>query len=255
VSTPQASSVPAQLPPPAPSSTPSAQVEEPSEAEQIRSYAKQGLTFEELTTKLSFKPSTVRQELAKIIVEQKAATEKSGEKSQALPVVIKDGKGEMIAPEAVYQQLVANDGIGGEMEYRALMKWLVAIEMVQRITQIKKDEVGTLAEAVKPMLDMMERSRQELDAAAARAKESNMAIAEAAAMGAAGGVLGRIDARFEELKRQKADIATVEKPMQGLMARTMELMMNRLTGMVFGGGGQVPPTPGLVDKRIPLQGG
>ena len=88
-----------------------------------------------------------------------------------------------------------------------------------------------------------------------------MAIAEAAAMGAAGGVLGRIDARFEELKQQKPDIAQAPDPMKGLMARTMETMMTRLMGMAFGGGGggggggsgEVPPTPGLVDKRV--QGG
>jgi hypothetical protein len=227
-----------------------AQAQEPSEAEQIRNYAKQGLGFEELTTKLGFKPSTVRQELAKIIVEQKTA------KPQTLPVVIKDGKGEMIAPEAVYQQLVANDGIGGEMDFRALMKWAAAIEMVQRMTQIRKGEAEAFAETVKPMLEMMEKSRQELDAAAARARESTMAIAEAAAAGAAARATMRIDERFNELKQQRPDIATVQDPMKGLMARTMEMMMNRMQSLLFGGqGGQVPPTPGLVDKRVQQQGG
>jgi hypothetical protein len=80
-----------------------------------------------------------------------------------------------------------------------------------------------------------------------------MAIAEAAAAGAAARATMRIDERFNELKQQKPDIATVQDPMKGLMARTMEMMMNRLTGMVFGG--QVPPTPGLVDKRVQQQGG
>jgi len=39
--------------------------------------------------------------------------------------------------------------------------------------------------------------------------------------------------------------------MEGLMARTMEMMISRMTGMMFGGqgGGQVGPTPGMVDKR------
>jgi hypothetical protein len=35
--------------------------------------------------------------------------------------------------------------------------------------------------------------------------------------------------------------------MKGLMARTMESMMTRVTGMMFGG--QVGSTPGMVDKR------
>jgi uncharacterized protein (DUF2342 family) len=63
----------------------------------------------------------------------------------------------------------------------------------------------------------------------------------------------RIDERFNELKQQKPDIATVQDPMKGQMARTMEMLMNQLTGMLFGG--QVGPTPGLVDKRVQQQRG
>jgi len=59
----------------------------------------------------------------------------------------------------------------------------------------------------------------------------------------------RIDEKFSEFKQRKTDIATVPDPMKGLMARTMETMMNRMTGMFGGPGGQVPPTPGMVDKR------
>ncbi len=233
---------------PAPASSSAISTHEPSEAEQIRFYCRQGIDFEQLTTKLGFKPSTVRQEIAKLLLEEKAAAEKSGAKPQLLPIVLKDGKGEMIAPEAVYYQLVANDGISGEMDFRALMKWAAAIEMVQRMTQIRKGEAEAFADTIKPMLDMMDKSRQELDAAAQRARESNMEIAEAAAMGAAGGVLGRIAAKIAEFKQQKADIATVQDPMKGLMARTMETMISRLTGTAFGG--EVPPTPGLIDKRL-----
>ena len=76
-------------------------------------------------------------------------------------------------------------------------------------------------------------------------------LAEAAAAGAAARATMRIDERFEELKEKKTDIATVQDPIKGLMARTMETMINRITGMMFGG--QVGPTPGLVDKRA--QGG
>jgi len=183
--------------------------------------------------------------------EGKPETDKEEKEVSTLPLVLKNGKGEMISPEAVYHKIVANDGIDGERDFGALMKWAAAIEMVRRLTEIRKGKAEAFATMTKPMLDMMDRSRQELDAAAARARESSMAIAEAAAMGAAGGVLGRIDAKFEELKQKKADIAAVQDPMKGLMARTTEMMMNRLTGMVFGGAGsQIPPTPGLVDKRV-----
>lgn len=234
-------------------STPATTPEEPSEAEQIRAYAQQGFTLEELTTELGFKPSTVRQEMAKLVIEAKAAAGETGEKSQTLPIVLKDGKGEVLSPEAVYYKLVGEDGVEGERDFKALMKWSAAIELVQRMTQIRKSEAEAFAETVKPMLDMMEKSRQELDAAAARARDSSVQIAEVAAASAAARAAAHIDSKFEELKQEKKDIATVQKPMQGLMARTMETMMHRLMGMAFGGGkgiqGEVPPTPGLIDKR------
>jgi hypothetical protein len=86
-----------------------------------------------------------------------------------------------------------------------------------------------------------------------------MAIAEAAAAGAAARATMHIDGRINELKevrKEKADIATVQDPITGLIARTLETMMNRFTGMAFGGnaGGSAPSNPGLVDRRI-QQGG
>jgi hypothetical protein len=238
--------------PAAPAQLPAPVVSEatPGEAEQIRSYWQQGYTFEQLTTELGFKPTTVRQVISKMIHPKgKPETEKEEGKVPTLPLVLKDGKGEMISPEAVYYQLVADDGINGERDFRALMKWAASIEMVQRMTQIRKGEAEAFAETIKPMLDMMEKSRQELDAAAARAKESSIEIAEAAAAGAAARATMHVDQKFEELKKQKADIATVQDPMKGLMARTMESMMDRLNAMMLGGGSQPALGPGFVDKR------
>jgi len=71
------------------------------------------------------------------------------------------------------------------------------------------------------------------------AKETGMVMGET--------IASKMFDYIEQRLPQKADIATVQDPMKGLMARTMETMMNQLTGMVFGG--QVGPTPGLVDKR------
>ncbi len=234
---------------PSPSPTPGEEVppppEDASETEQITYYWEKGFGFEQLTTVLGFKPSTVRLVLSKMVEPEGKPTEGSG--TETLPMILKDGKGEVIAPEAVYRQLVLKDGLDGERDFRALMKWAACIEMVQRMTQIRKGEAEAFAEMVKPMLDMMDKSRQELDAAAARAKESSMEMAETAAMGAVGGVLGRIDAKFEELKKQKADIATVENPMQGFMARAMESMWERMLGIVTPG--RTEKIPGLVDER------
>jgi hypothetical protein len=229
---------------------------EPSIADQIRDYRSQGLTFKQLVNDLGFKESTVRDVISKELVAENKAQE---EKTSTLPLVIKNGKGEMIAPEAVIWQMAVEEGVDGERDFKALMKWAAAIEMVHRMTEIRKSEAEALAATAKPVLEMMEKSREELDAAVARAKESSMAIAEAAAAGAAARATMHIDGRINELKevrKEKADIATVQDPITGLIARTLETMMNRFTGMAFGGnaGGSAPSNPGLVDRRI-QQGG
>jgi hypothetical protein len=227
-----------------------------SEKEKILRLRALGYDQEEMVRLFGLKKATVYTYLP---VHPKGKEDKDDKESKAdstrFPLVLKDGKGEVLSPEAVYRQLVESDGIDGERDFKALMKWAACIELVQRMTRVKKDDAEALAGVARPVLDMMEKSRQELDAAAARARESTMEVAEAAAAGAAARATMRIDERFNELRQQKADIATVQDPMKGLMARTMEMMMNRMQSMLFGGGGvgQVPPTPGLIDKRV--QGG
>ena len=233
-----------------------AEDDEPSIAEQIRRYRSEGVTFNQLVNELGFKASTVRDMIAKELVAENKSEEG---KASALPLVIKNGKGEMIAPEAVIWQMAVEEGVNGERDFKALMKWAAAIEMVHRMTEIRKSEAEALAATARPVLEMMEKSREELDSAVARAKESSMAIAETAAAAAAARAAMHIDEKLNELKevrKEKADIATVQDPMMGLFARTLETMMNKFTGMAFGGNaaGGAPNNPGLVDKRI-QQGG
>jgi len=231
--------------------------EEPSIAEQIRQYRSEGVTFNQLVNELGFKASTVRDVIAKELV---AENKSEVDKASKLPLVIKNGKGEMIAPEAVIWQMAVEEGVNGERDFKALMKWAAAIEMVHRMTEIRKSEAEALAATARPVLEMMEKSREELDAAVARAKESSMAIAETAAAAAAARAALHIDGRINELKevrKEKVDIATVEDPVRGLLARTLETMMNQFTGMMFGGGnagGNAASNPGLVDRRM-QQGG
>jgi len=223
--------------------------------EKIRKLHELGYSQVQLWREFGFAKATVYDELpVRQLKEKQPESEEGKTDDNVFPLVLKDGKGETLSPEAVYHRLVAADGIDGERDFKALMKWAAAIELVQRMSQIRKGEAEAFASTVKPMLDMMEKSRQELDAAAARAKESSMEIAEAAAAGAAARATMHIDEKFDqlkELKKEKADIATVQDPMKGLMARTMETMMNRMQSMLFGsgGGGEVSPTPGLIDKR------
>jgi hypothetical protein len=222
-----------------------------SEAEQIRYYCQQGLTYEDLA-KRGVKDTTVRQEIAKMLIRNRQTVE-ANQVESLLPVVLKDGKGEAISPEAVYYQLVAEDGIDGERDFKALMRWAASIELVQRMVNIRKGESEAVAKMFEPVLEMMEKSRQELDAAAARNQESMTEVAMKAGSQAGAMAMEHIDQRFNQMQERKKDIAEVQDPMKGLMARTMESMMQRMQGMMFGGGqgGQdlAGPTPGMVDRR------
>ena len=106
---------------------------------------------------------------------------------------------------------------------------LIGVRVAQELSKMGIDQAG-------PIIRMAQEMRQTEGQVA---KETGMAMGET--------IASKMFDYIEQKLPQKADIATVQDPMKGLMARTMETMMNQLTGMVFGG--QVGPTPGLVDKR------
>jgi len=166
-----------------------------------------------------------------------------------LPLVLKTGKGqEVITPEGIMKYYLLGDGDTGAAMLKGMMMLRAAQLMVMNDVEIMKGQAEAQAAAIKPILDIMEKAREDMDAAAERARASTAEAAEAAAAGAAARAVIHIDERFDRMMQQKADIATVQDPMKGLMARTMETMFNRLTGSLLGG--QVAPTPGMVDERV-----
>ena len=168
------------------------------------------------------------------------------EDDSRLPAVLKTGQGkEVISPEGIMQQYLVGDGDHGVAMLQGMMMLRAAQLMVLSDVEIMKGQAEAQATAIKPILDIMEKAREDMDAAAARAKESGEEIAEKAAMGTAGALLGRIDQKFEEAKKEKADIATVPNPLQGVFARTMETTLNNLTQRLMGGGGQAQQGMGL----------
>jgi hypothetical protein len=201
------------------------------------------------TAPLQSANSTLTEDKLREIIRGEISEKKDGDLTE-FPVILKTGKGqEVIAPEGILQRYLLADGDAGMWMFKGMMMLRAAQLMVMSDVEIMKGQAEAQAAAIKPILDIMEKAREDMDAAAQRAKESGAAIAEAAAAGAAARATMHIDEKFNEIKQQKADIATVQDPMKGLMARTMETMVNRLQSMFGGGGGQVPPTPGLVDKR------
>ena len=157
--------------------------EEASKAEQIRTYLKRGFTIKQLTSQFGFSETTIRQEIAKIVrPEGDAIDDKAKQQDNIWPVVRKMGGGmEVISPEAVLRQYMGGGTPEEQLELRAIMKFRAAMLMVMDLVNVQKGSAEADAKRMEPILRLMKETREEQDAAAHRAKESNVEIADRAA--------------------------------------------------------------------------
>jgi len=156
---------------------------EASLAEQIRTYLKQGFTIKQMTSQFGFSETTIRQEIAKLVrPEGEAIEDKAKQQDNVWPVVRKMGGGmEVISPEAVLRQYMGGGTPEEQLELRAIMKFRAAMLMVMDLVNVQKGSAEADAKRMEPILRLMKETREEQDAAAHRAKESNVEIADRAA--------------------------------------------------------------------------
>jgi len=157
--------------------------EEPGIAEQIRTYARQGYNVKQLANQFGFSESTIRQEIAKLVKPEGEAIEEKGKQQEHMwPVVRKMGGGaEVMSPEAVLRQYMGGGTPEEQLELRAIMKFRAAMLMVMDLVSVQKGSAEADAKRMEPILRLMKETREEQDAAAHRAKESNVEIADRAA--------------------------------------------------------------------------
>lgn len=228
---------------PAPGADPEP-VAEGTKRQQIERLLEEGYTPAQIEKELGYAHTTVRD-----VVKKKLAStgnDKSG--TPRMPMVLKAGAGqEVISPEAILQGFLLSDGDAGAWMLKGFMLYRAAQLAVMTDVEIMKGQAEAQARAMKPILDVMEQARKDMDAAAQRAKDSSLEVATRAAAEVGGQAIGWMDEKFNQMQSQKTDIAQTPDPMKGLMARTMETLIGRLTGQMFGG--QAGTAPGLVDKR------
>ena len=112
--------------------------------------------------------------------------------SGEFPIIRKMGGGmEMIAPEAVLKHYMGGTP-DGEIELKAIMKFRAAMLMVMDLVNIQKGSAEADAKRMEPILRLMKETREEQDAAAARAKASSEEIAERTAQGVASQLFGAV---------------------------------------------------------------
>ena len=217
---------------------------EDSKREQIERLLDEGYTPLQIEKEWGYSHSTVRDVAKKKITPMR--DEKPG--IPKMPMVLKAGAGqEVISPEAILQGFLLSDGDAGTWMLKGFMLYRAAQLAVMSDVEIMKGQAEAQAKAMKPILDVMEQARKDMDAAAQRAKESNVEIATRAAAEVGGQAVGWMDEKFNQMQSEKPDIAQTPDPMKGLMARTMEMVINQITGQMFGG--RAGTAPGLVDKR------
>jgi len=88
---------------------------------------------------------------------------------------------EVMSPEAVLRQYMGGGTPEEQLELRAIMKFRAAMLMVMDLVNVQKGSAEADARRLEPILRLMKETREEQDAAAQRAKESNLEIADKAA--------------------------------------------------------------------------
>jgi hypothetical protein len=196
-----------------------AEPEDESEASEIRQRIARGYNYEQLTKQFGYDPRSVRRQMDKVIP---PATE--GEPTA--PVVYKQT--EVLNPEVMLRRYL-NGSYEDELEFRGMMKLRASILLANELANIQKTMAEAEAKRLEPLLKVLREGREELDAAAARARGQSFEMAQEAAEGAVGRVLGYIDQKLPKPPppRDTEDVLTrMLGKMTDMMMHTFESQMN-----------------------------
>ncbi len=217
------------------------EVEEPGVGEEIRYYIGQGYDFEQLTKVLGFNPRSVRREMAKVVP---PASEQGENQDSSLPVTVKQT--EVISPEAVLRRYM-DGSYEDELELRGMMKLRASMLMVMELANIQKTMAEAEARRLEPLLKVLKESREELDAAAARARASSFEMAQEAAEGAVGRVLGYIDQKLPKGPPPKDVSEMITKRLD----KMWDLMDHMMEQRMFPGYQANKPPEGWEYREVP----
>ena len=194
------------------------ETEDQSKAEEIRDYIAQGYSFEELVHNLQLPERSVRREWAKTF-----PPESKGQ--LFLPVIRKQT--EVLESEALLRSY--SDGSDNDQaELRGMMKLRAAMLMVMELAHIEEKFAAAEAKRLEPILKVLREGREELDAAAARAKSSSFEMAQQAAQSAVGGVV-----QYLEDREAKAPPPSPPKTMDETMTRRVDWAIGKMTDMMW----------------------
>jgi len=238
----------------------------PSVMENIRNLRRQGYSARQVKEEFGYARSTVDQVFAEFI--EPEGKGEDDDREERLPVTTKGT--EIITPEAIMQRLA-----NGSQDWHLRLEGMMLLRAAQRMNRDDIEMTRMQAEAdatrIRPILDLMKETRLEQDAAAQRARESNMEIAERTAYETAGQlsqVITQNNARITDSINQirQAMGGKEENPLGQILnsIQSMQQMMQMfgvsMPGMPGAQGGGPPadqwqPPPITRRKRNEPQGG
>lgn len=214
--------------------------------ERIRNLLSQGYTVKELIEPpYEFPESSVYEQATKVFPPKENAKreEKQGENNGYMPAVVK--KGEILSPEFIVQHLANGDGgddwakrIEGMMLIRAAQK------MNREDAEIEVIRAEAEAKRLEPLLKVLREGREELDSAAARAKDSSAQIAHEAAFEVAQGMGGAFSAEIRDLKAALPGKPEAANPLTKMFVDAMQPYAAQAIGQLFAGLSKPPSQAG-----------
>jgi hypothetical protein len=131
------------------------------------------------------------------------------------------GRYDVLTPEAVLQELRLQDG-----DYK--IGFVDGIAMLLLAARLNQELATTQAQAMTPMISMLQALREEERQAAERTKASSLDIAREAAQDAVGGVLGYIDQKIPKGPPPKDMTEMVTKRIDKMWDMMDHMMQQRM---------------------------
>ena len=212
-----------------PPAQPASPDDEPGIMDSIRGLKSRGLNARRIKD-LGYKRQTVDDVFLEEIVPagKQDTAEHSG--NDEYPVVTRGT--EMVTPEGILRRLTNGSPDWG-LRFEGMMLLRAAQRMNRDDIEMSKMQADSYAAMIKPTLEMMERNREAQDAAAARARESNIEIAQRAAFEAAQDMKRSFSSEMQELKAALPGKPDEMNPMAKMVFGAIQPHLGQLLAQAF----------------------
>jgi hypothetical protein len=204
--------------------------------ERIRNLLAQGYTVKELIAPpFEFPESSVYEQVPKVFPpKEKPKDEESEDEddSDRMPAVYR--KDQVINPETLLRRYLLNGGShDDELRFQGMMELRASILLAMELATVQERMASAEAKRIEPLLKVLREGREELDSAAARAKDSSAQIAHDAAFEVAQGMGGAFSAEIRDLKAALPGKPEEMDPIKKMFVDAMQPHAAQAIGQLF----------------------